>query len=267
MVSMKGKARAQSIVVYARPCASGSRPAQNPPPPPPQPNATEVPRYLGTFGLLVGGGPSSPLQSVPRTRSQNHIPPCGSTTNTNRTDHDTVPETSVALNRITLAGATFAGFFKPLSCHWHKNNRQRHSQAASCISCFAVSISTIHSRATWRRVQRRNGAPTRKARLFTTWASGAGETFEVQEEISHRAVLTRLFAARKTGVFLKDTGARDEHGMQPLDDIFSSPEKESQNGAEDDEDEESDEEPMDIDESEHPPSRDQRMSRTTFQRH
>ncbi|KAG8160465.1 hypothetical protein KVR01_010001 [Diaporthe batatas] len=56
---------------------------------------------------------------------------------------------------------------------------------------------------------------------------------------------------RKTGVFLKDTGARDEHGMQPLDDIFSSPEKDSQNGAEDDdeEDEESDEEPMDIDET------------------
>ncbi|KAH8770122.1 cupin domain-containing protein [Diaporthe sp. PMI_573] len=54
---------------------------------------------------------------------------------------------------------------------------------------------------------------------------------------------------RKTGVFLKDTGARDEHGMQPLDDIFSSPEKESQNGTEDDDDDESDEEPMDIDET------------------
>ncbi|POS78448.1 cupin domain-containing protein [Diaporthe helianthi] len=54
---------------------------------------------------------------------------------------------------------------------------------------------------------------------------------------------------RKTGIFLKDTGARDEHGMQPPDDIFSSPEKDSQNGAEDDEDEESDEEPMDIDET------------------
>lgn len=44
---------------------------------------------------------------------------------------------------------------------------------------------------------------------------------------------------------LKDTGLRDEHGMQPLDDLFSSPEKESQNGAEEDE---SDDEPMDIDE-------------------
>lgn len=30
---------------------------------------------------------------------------------------------------------------------------------------------------------------------------------------------------RKTGVTLRDTGARDEHGMQPLEDIFSSPEK------------------------------------------
>ncbi|KAJ4422858.1 mitotic fidelity of chromosome transmission- protein [Gnomoniopsis sp. IMI 355080] len=50
---------------------------------------------------------------------------------------------------------------------------------------------------------------------------------------------------RKTGVFLKDTGARDEHGMQPLDDIFSSPDKENDG---DEPDEESDEEPMDIDE-------------------
>lgn len=55
-------------------------------------------------------------------------------------------------------------------------------------------------------------------------------------------------ANRKTGVFLKDTGARDEHGMQPLDDIFSSPDKESRNGA-DESGDESDEEPMDIDES------------------
>ncbi|TPX09963.1 uncharacterized protein E0L32_008810 [Thyridium curvatum] len=30
---------------------------------------------------------------------------------------------------------------------------------------------------------------------------------------------------RKTGVTLKDTGVRDEYGMQPIDDIFSSPEK------------------------------------------
>lgn len=39
--------------------------------------------------------------------------------------------------------------------------------------------------------------------------------------------------------------------MQPLDDIFSSPEKESRDGADDDaEEEESEEEPMDIDEGE-----------------
>lgn len=52
---------------------------------------------------------------------------------------------------------------------------------------------------------------------------------------------------------LKDTGVRDEHGMQPLDDVFSSPDKESQNGVggydDDEEEEESEEEPMDIDES------------------
>lgn len=55
------------------------------------------------------------------------------------------------------------------------------------------------------------------------------------------------FLTRKTGVVLKDSGARDEHGMQPLDDMFSSPEKESRNGA-DELDDDSDEEPMDIDE-------------------
>lgn len=59
-------------------------------------------------------------------------------------------------------------------------------------------------------------------------------------------------------MFLKDTGERDENGMQPLDDIFSSPDKESHNGAdenengneeeEEDSQDESDEEPMDIDE-------------------
>lgn len=30
---------------------------------------------------------------------------------------------------------------------------------------------------------------------------------------------------RKTGITIRDTGARDEYGMQPLEDIFSSPEK------------------------------------------
>lgn len=34
-----------------------------------------------------------------------------------------------------------------------------------------------------------------------------------------------LYAHSKTGVTLRDTGARDEYGMQPIDDIFSSPSK------------------------------------------
>ncbi|PSR87058.1 kinetochore CENP-C fungal-like protein [Coniella lustricola] len=59
---------------------------------------------------------------------------------------------------------------------------------------------------------------------------------------------------RKTGVTLKDTGVRDEHGMQPLDDIFSSPDRESQagagaaNGNNTSEDDSGDEASMDIDE-------------------
>lgn len=70
-------------------------------------------------------------------------------------------------------------------------------------------------------------------------------------------VLTLSLRNSKTGVVLKDSGLRDEHGMQPLDDIFSSPDKESHNGAdEEDYEEESDEEePMDIDESKFSPGR------------
>jgi hypothetical protein len=34
-----------------------------------------------------------------------------------------------------------------------------------------------------------------------------------------------IFWHRKTGIMLQDTGVRDEHGMEPLDGIFSSPEK------------------------------------------
>lgn len=63
-------------------------------------------------------------------------------------------------------------------------------------------------------------------------------------------------------MFLKDNGVRDEHGMQPLDDLFSSPEKENRRVVEvekenlrviEDDSEESDEEEieMDIDESMH----------------
>ncbi len=43
----------------------------------------------------------------------------------------------------------------------------------------------------------------------------------------------------KTGVTLKDSGVRDEHGMEPLDSLFSSPEKTKTKGkAVDDEEEE-----------------------------
>ena len=37
---------------------------------------------------------------------------------------------------------------------------------------------------------------------------------------------------RKTGITLQDTGVRDEHGLEPIDGIFSSPQKspEKRNG-------------------------------------
>ncbi|KAK3392226.1 kinetochore CENP-C fungal-like protein [Sordaria brevicollis] len=45
-------------------------------------------------------------------------------------------------------------------------------------------------------------------------------------------------AGRKTGVTLKDSGVRDEHGMQPLDDLFSSPQKPTTEDRDEDEAEE-----------------------------
>ena len=39
--------------------------------------------------------------------------------------------------------------------------------------------------------------------------------------------------SRRTGIVLKDTGVRDEHGLEPIEGIFSSPQKPllKQNGA------------------------------------
>ena len=57
----------------------------------------------------------------------------------------------------------------------------------------------------------------------------------------------------KTGVTLKDTGRRDEHGMEPLDSLFSSPEKTNTKGKaaeyeeEDEEDDESSDGGMEMD--------------------
>lgn len=47
------------------------------------------------------------------------------------------------------------------------------------------------------------------------------------DEVVHAPDETKFLflESRKTGVVLPDGGQRDEHGMQPLDDIFSSPRK------------------------------------------
>lgn len=36
---------------------------------------------------------------------------------------------------------------------------------------------------------------------------------------------------RKTGITLKDLGERDEHGLEPMDNLFSSPEKPTERSA------------------------------------
>lgn len=38
-------------------------------------------------------------------------------------------------------------------------------------------------------------------------------------------VYPRLISRRKTGITVRDTGIRDEHGLEPIDHLFSSPEK------------------------------------------
>ncbi|RGP61646.1 hypothetical protein FSPOR_9847 [Fusarium sporotrichioides] len=53
---------------------------------------------------------------------------------------------------------------------------------------------------------------------------GGARRSEVAEPQAFHALGVR---GRKTGAQLKDTGNRDEHGMQPLDDLSSSPERES----------------------------------------
>lgn len=65
--------------------------------------------------------------------------------------------------------------------------------------------------------------------MFTLLVRGAGTSRSEFHGILLATFALTLFVCslvrRKTGVTLKDTGIRDEYGMQPIDDIFSSPEK------------------------------------------
>ncbi len=56
--------------------------------------------------------------------------------------------------------------------------------------------------------------------------SGKVNSNFTQAQIRWSRDLSRLLTlCRKTGAVLKDTGVRDEHGLEPIDGIFSSPEK------------------------------------------
>lgn len=163
---MKGKARAQSIAVYAR--LMRVRVASSP----------DFPKCCaGTCVLGVGVGPSSPHQSVLRTALQNHnTPPPLVLDNKHQICPRIVSETSIALNRIPSAGAILSGCLQFLSALSQKKPGRK--SAGRQLFLFLPGGLNIHNRATWRRVHPRNGAPMRKARLFTTWVSGAGEMIQ-----------------------------------------------------------------------------------------
>ena len=64
--------------------------------------------------------------------------------------------------------------------------------------------------------------------LFEHWTSGEVSNDTDTPEFSDETDFgfgRLLIMRRKTGTILKDTGIRDENGMEPLDGIFSSPEK------------------------------------------
>lgn len=74
-------------------------------------------------------------------------------------------------------------------------------------------------------------------KLYTSWESAAG-TLRTKTCVSSLSE-TDLEVNRKTGVALSNTGEVDEHGMLPLDNVWSSPAK-ADAPAHDDEDDDDD---------------------------
>lgn len=69
--------------------------------------------------------------------------------------------------------------------------------------------------------------------MCTSWELLAGMRSRVSLFISPRIPGYANRLSSKTGVTLKDSGIRDEHGMQPLEDLFSSPHKPTEDRDED----------------------------------
>lgn len=58
------------------------------------------------------------------------------------------------------------------------------------------------------------------------WGLKEGEVLDrLQRNFTIKCAELELMVTRKTGITLKDSGVRDEHGLEPIDGIFSSPEK------------------------------------------
>lgn len=163
---MKGKARARSIAVYAR--LMRVRVASR----------LDFPKCCaGTCVLGLGVGPGSPHQSVLGTALQNHNiqPPLSSRQQTPKLTTDCLQDR----HRIESHPVRWCPSFWLLpNFIGTVTNNPRRKLAGRQLFLFLPGRLNIHNRATWCRVHRRNGAPMRKARLFTTWVSGAGETIQ-----------------------------------------------------------------------------------------
>jgi hypothetical protein len=84
-------------------------------------------------------------------------------------------------------------------------------------SCFSHARRLGKALAGWRRLKA--AAVRRRASTCITWGRGAGARTNCPKETQEMADQDNS----KTGVTLPDTGVRDEHGLEPIEDIFSSP--------------------------------------------
>lgn len=66
----------------------------------------------------------------------------------------------------------------------------------------------------------------KRTEITATWGSREGESPGcLLRNSTTTSLKLQLTHVRKTRITLKDSGVRDEHGLEPKDGIFSSPEK------------------------------------------
>lgn len=151
-------------------CASGSRPAQI------SPSATQVLVYLEWWWPQL-----SPPVSASKTESQHHnLPPPLDLDNKHQKLTSNCPCDKHRIESHPVRWCS-SSWLLTIFVGIVIDNPPRKLAGRQLFLCLPGRLN-INNRATWRRVHRRNGAPMRKARLFTTWVSGAGETIQSQNK-------------------------------------------------------------------------------------